>query len=651
MLAISSSWAITLLSTQIAPCSAAFFIEPRQLTSMQPPRREGNGRTLKSRSSVTTSNNDLLLLQKKKGREQTNISSSLSTSPLLLSGGAGGSGDGGSSRRVFRSRPLHATPPSQVESITHNAKSLKPFGSHFLERETIVSSLASGLAVSLAMVPEAISFAFVAGVSPLVGLWTTVFLGFLAATFGGRAGICSSASGACSIVVASLCASYGPAYLSACAIMAGILQMIFGGYIGVGKWIRLVPHPVMLGFVNGLTIVMFRAQLMHFQTSTGSFLPLSSAAGRSMYGMTALTMLLVKTIPKIKQLRVVPPSLGAVTFCAILAKVLKIPVKTLSDVSGAETFRGGLSVLPTISLPNVPFSVEALQIIAPYAITMAAVGAIESLLTMQLLDGIADDGKRGSTKKECFAQGLGNLASGFAGGIGGCALLGQSIINAESGGLKSRLSGMSMAVFLALGIVAGAPLLASVPVAALVGVMFTVCVSTFSWSSLRILNKIPRLDAAVILLVSIITVKDDLAKAVVAGVVASALGFAWKQSRSIRAKESFVKIPSQKSEWKSYNLDGPLFFGSTTQFSTLFDVKSDPNDIIIDFTNSRVYDHSALEAINNIAEKYGEVGKKVHLRHLSQECGNLLLKLNGGERPYELIESDPKTDPVYSVAL
>jgi SulP family sulfate permease len=643
MLVPISSWVT--FSAHMTYCSAAFFLEPQQLLSI-PSRTRGN-RTLK-----ITANN--VLFQKKKQQHEhhsnllpdvsTSAVSSPTTTTLFLSGGAG------HPSRDFQSR-LHTTPPpSQIESITQNAKSLNPFGSH-LERETIVSSLASGLAVSLAMVPEAISFAFVAGVSPLVGLWTTVFLGFLAAAFGGRAGICSSASGACSIVVASLCASHGPAYLSACAIMAGILQMVFGGYVGVGKWIRLVPHPVMLGFVNGLTIVMFRAQLMHFQTSTGSFLSLSSAAGKSMYGMTALTMLLVKTIPKIKQLRVVPPSLGAVTFCAILAKVLKIPVKTLSDVSGAETFRGGLSVLPTISLPKVPFSVESLNIIAPYAITMAAVGAIESLLTMQLLDGIADDGKRGSTRKECFAQGLGNLASGFAGGIGGCALLGQSIINAESGGLKSRLSGMSMAVFLALGIVVGAPLLASVPVAALVGVMFTVCVSTFSWSSLRILNKIPRLDAAIILLVSAITVKDDLAKAVVAGVVVSALGFAWKQSTSISARESFVKVASQKKEWKTYNLDGPLFFGSTTQFSTLFDVKNDPDDIIIDFTNSRVYDHSALEAINNIAEKYGEMGKKVHLRHLSNDCGNLLKLLNGGDRPYELIESDPKTDPVYGVAF
>ena len=545
-------------------------------------------------------------------------------------------------------------PPSQIESIVKNAKFLNPFGST-VERETVVTSLAAGLAVSLAMVPEAISFAYVAGVSPLVGLWTTVFLGFIAAAFGGRAGICSSASGACSVVIASLCAIHGPAYLSACAIMAGFLQVIFGGYAGMGKFIKLVPHSVMLGFVNGLTVVMLRAQLIHFKSGgTGTFLSLSSPAGKSMYGLTALTMILVRTIPKMKGLRVIPPSLGAVSVCAILAKVLKLPVKTLSDVSGADTFRGGLSVLPTLSLPAVPFTLETLKIITPFAITMAAVGAIESLLTMQLLDGIADDGKRGSTKKECLGQGLGNMASGLVGGIGGCALLGQSVICAESGGLKSRLSGMSMAVFLALGIVAGAPLLATVPIAALVGVMLTVCMSTFSWSSLRIINKIPKLDAAVIFLVSFITVKDDLAKAVIAGVIASALGFAWKQSTSISSSEAMVKAPTNskgsKAQWKTYNLNGPLFFGSTTQFTNIFNVKDDPSDIIIDFTSSRVYDHSALEAINNIADKYGEAGKKVHLRHLSPESGNLLKQLHGGDRPYELIESDPQTDPDYGVA-
>lgn len=589
--------------------------------------------------------------------------------PLFVSGG----GENGSPPKDTRPNV------SQTESLRSLAKSLNFFGKKSSNGASAVEegaaqtsptsdrvyakSLAAGLAVSLAMVPEAISFAYVAGVSPLVGLWTTVVLGFVAASFGGRPGICSSASGACSVVIASLCALKGPSYLSACAMAAGLLQILFRR---AGRFIRLVPHPVMLGFVNGLTVVMARAQLRHFRDAgTGAFLTLSSEAGRSMYGLTALTAILVRLIPRMGGIfQSIPPTLGAVTFCSVLSKVLNIPgVKTLADVSGAETFRGGWSVLPTLSLwpSGVPFSFETLQVIAPYAVTMASVGAIESLLTMQLLDNLVEnenaDGKPAppsSTRKECLGQGLGNLASGLTGGIGGCALLGQSIINVESGGGISRLSGMSMALFLGLGILAGAPLLANIPVAALVGVMLTVCQSTFSWSSLRILHKIPRLDAAVIALVSFVTVKDDLAKAVLCGVIASALGFAWKQSTAITATSKNVAGPAQTKEtWKSYNIKGPLFFGSTTSFSGLFQtIQEDPNDVILDFNESRVCDHSALEAIHGIADKYNEAGKTVHLRHLSDNCRSLLESLHGTtDRAYELIlEADPPNDPVYSVA-
>jgi len=347
-----------------------------------------------------------------------------------------------------------------------------------------------------------------------------------------------------------------------------------------------------------------------------------------------------------------------VVTATLVARLLRLPVRTLADVAGAETFRGGLAVLPKIGLPAVPFTMDALRVVLPFAITMAAVGSIESLLTMQLLDGIADDGKRGSTSKENIGQGIGNVMSGLTGGIGGCALIGQSLINMESGGGKSRLSGMSMALFLGMGIVAAAPLLATVPIAALVGVMLLVCQGTFSWSSLRILHRIPRLDAAIIGIVSYTTVAHDLAKAVVAGTVASALGLAWKLSTSIAASTDMVAGPGEgaggsSSKWKSYSLSGPLYFGSTRQFASLFDVKKDPgDDIIIDFTNSRVMDHSAIEAINDLADKYGAAGKKVHLRHLSKNCGDMLAKLHkGGLPPYEIIESDPGTDPVYDVAV
>lgn len=607
--------------------------------------------------------------------------------PLFLSGGGGGDKNGVSENDS--SNPL--PPVSQTESLRNLAKSLNFFGQKSVTEKSSAStnageeiittppkstekvyakSVAAGLAVSLAMVPEAISFAYVAGVSPLVGLWTTVILGFVAAAFGGRPGICSSASGACSVVVAALCVEKGPSYLSACAMLAGVLQIVFRR---AGRFIRIVPHPVMLGFVNGLTVVMARAQLRHFKDAgTGAFLTLSSEMGRSMYGLTALTAILVRLLPRIKALQSIPPTLGAVTVCSVVQKLCNLPgVKTLADVSGAETFRGGWSVLPKLSLwpSGVPFSLETLQVIAPYAVTMASVGAIESLLTMQLIDNLVETGGKqqqpSSTRKECLGQGLGNLASGLTGGIGGCALLGQSIINVESGGGASKLSGMSMAVFLALGILAGAPLLANIPVAALVGVMLTVCQSTFSWSSLRILHKIPRLDAAVIFLVSFVTVKDDLARAVFAGVIASALGFAWKQSTGITATIGIVSSQQQQqqkqkakfrqpSSWKSYKIRGPLFFGSTTSFTRLFagNIQDDPENVVLDFTESRIYDHSALEAIHGIADKYNEAGKTVYLKHLSDNCRVLLETLHGrDDAPYELdIESDPTTDPVYSVA-
>jgi len=551
-------------------------------------------------------------------------------------------------------------PASQFESMQKNAKSLKPFGDIDLDnlKDTAPQSLAAGLAVSLAMVPEAVAFSFVAGVSPLVGLWTTVVLGFFAAAFGGRAGICSSASGAVSVVIAALGASHGPAYLSACAILAGVFQ-VTAGFLGLGKFIRLVPHPVMLGFVNGLALVMTRSQLVHFRdAATGGFLSASTASGATMYGLTAFTMLLVRLIPKVKALSSIPPTLGAVIGTTVLSRALSLPAKTLADIAGAETFRGGLSILPKFGLPSVPiFSapLETVKIILPFAITMSAVGSIESLLTMQLLDGMADDDKRGSTRKECKGQGIGNIMSGLTGGIGGCALIGQSLINMESGGGKSRLSGMSMALFLATTIVAAAPLLGTVPIASFVGVMLLICQGTFSWSSLRILNKIPRMDALIIGIVSWVTVRHDLAKAVLAGTVASALSFAWKLSTSITASSSLIKSPTGErgsNKWKSYRLSGPLFFGSTRSFSSLFDPKEDPDDIIVDFTDSRVVDHSALEAINELSDRYGAVGKKVHLRRLSPNCSDMLARVHeGGLPPYEIIEPDPETDPVYDVAI
>ncbi|KAL7461330.1 hypothetical protein ACHAXS_001749 [Conticribra weissflogii] len=422
----------------------------------------------------------------------------------------------------------------------------------------------------------------------------------------------------------------------------------------------------MVGFVNGLTLVMLKAQLTHFQ-SAGKYLSVLSAEGRATYGCALLTMALVKFgIPKLQEkveaAKAIPPTLGGVILSAMAAKYFAWPVKTLADVAGSETFRGGLAILPNLGLPSsfwaplMSAPLKTLKIIMPYAVTMAAVGSIESLLTLQLLDGIVDDGKRGSTRKEVVGQGIGNLAAGLTGGIGGCALIGQSIINAQSGGGISRLSGMSMAIFLALGIVSFAPLLGQIPVVALAGVMLLVCQSTFSWSSLRLWGKIPKLDYFIILLVSYVTVAEDLAKAVLIGTITSALGFAWKQSTSISSTISTTSLNPRNGmprlpDIKCYNVNGPLFFGSAQQFSRLFNAKEDPETIVIDFSQSRVFDHSALEAINNLADRYGNLGKRVYLRRLSSDCARLLAKVHvGGLPPYEIIEVDPGKDPIYGIA-
>ena len=544
---------------------------------------------------------------------------------------------------------------SQAEDLVANAKSLfftrKPMTS-----KAAIKNVLSGFTVSLAMIPEAVAFAFVAGVSPIVGLQTAAVMGFFAAAFGGRGGIVTGASGACAVVVTALVASHGTAYLSACALLAGLLQMT-AGLLGWGKFIRLVPHPVMLGFVNGLAIVMTRAQLTHFAAPLAA--GLLSAKSLSMFGLTALTMALVKLVPKLTS--AVPPSLAAVGLVSVLSNTLKLPATTLMDIAGRDAFAGGAAVVPAIAIPAfsslTATPLATLGIIAPYALTMATVGLVESLLTLQLVDGLVDDGTRGSTRMECIGQGLANFASGLTGGMGGCALIGQSLINVQSGG-TSRLSGVTMSLFLALGLICAAPLLGQVPIAALVGVMLLVCQSTFAWSSLRLAGKIPKIDLACILIVSLVTVFRDLAQAVGIGTIVSALSFAWTQSTNIKARiEDFgdscpadPNLDCFENDWRTYNVDGPLFFGSTQKFGGLFNVKDDPDDVVIDFMQSRVMDHSALEAINALAERYGALGKRVHLRHLSSDCAQLLERLNGDLPSYEILEADPSTDPIYEVA-
>ncbi|CAE7551031.1 ybaR [Symbiodinium necroappetens] len=548
----------------------------------------------------------------------------------------------GGFRQVLRA----AEPPaSQLEDVVANARSLI-FAVYPKGPQAAWRNVLAGFAVALAMIPESVAFAFVAGVTPIVGLWSAVALGFFAASFGGRAGVASGAAGSTAVVMAALVARHGTTYLSAAVLLAGGLQ-ILAGLLQWGKFIKLVPHPVMLGFVNGLAIVIGKAQLTHFlDPATGSVL--TGLRGATMFGLTALSMLLVKLLPRVTT--AVPSSLLTVAIVTLI-------VKASHDFDGYGRSRnfswrllhaaapGAASGTLSASTP-VPWLASPLQtfsILLPYAATMAAVGLGESLLTLQLVDGIMEDGKRGDTSKECIGQGLGNIASGLTGGMGGCAMIGQTQVNVQAGA-TSRLAGISMAAFLGVGIVAAAPVLGQVPVAALVGIMFVVCQSTFAWSSLRIMRKVPRSDAAVIVLVSLVTVVKDLAMAVVAGTILSALAFSWQQSTNLRAETEV------QGGWKTYRLRGLLFFGSTQQFSDVFAVQEDPDDVILDFAESRVLDHSALEAINSLAASYGELGKRLHLRHLSSDCAGLLERLNGTMPPYEIVEADPKTDPIYEVA-
>lgn len=563
-------------------------------------------------------------------------------------------------RRVASPAMTDAAKVSQTEDLVANAKELlfTPLGprqaSKKLTTKAALRNTLSGLTVSLAMIPEAVAFAFVAGVSPIVGLQTTAVMGFFAAAFGGRGGITTGASGACSVVVAPLVKAYGVAMLPAAACLAGIIQTLMG-VLGFGKFIRLVPHPTMLGFVNGLALVMTKAQLMHFRAPLAA--GLFSAKSVTMTGLTALTMSLIKVLPKIT--RAVPPSLAAVIIVSCFSSILNLPATKLIDIAGPEAFQGGLAVLPKFGIPALSSLAAAplktLGIIGPAAATMALVGLVESLLTLQLVDGIVDDGTRGSTRQECIGQGLANIFSGFTGGQGGCALIGQSLINTQSGG-TSRLSGIVMSLGLGAGLVSAAPLLGQVPIAAFVGVMLLVCKSTFAWSSLRLVGRIPTIDLVSIAAVSIVTVWRDLAQAAGLGIIINALSFAWQQSTNIRgrvvegADPHPNMSPQESAMWRTYRVDGPLFFGSAQSFSSIFNPKEDPDDVVIDFMGSRIMDHSGLDAINKLAERYGQVGKRVHLRHLSSDCYGLLERLNGEKRPYELFEPDIREDPIYEVA-
>lgn len=487
----------------------------------------------------------------------------------------------------------------------------------------------SGLTVSLALVPEAVAFAFVAGVNPLVGLYAAFMVGLITASIGGRPGMISGATGALAVVMVSLVATHGVEYLFAAVILMGLIQ-ITAGLLRLGKFIRMVPHPVMLGFVNGLAIVIFLAQLQSFQVknANGALEWMTGTPLLIMLGLVILTMAIIHFIPRFS--RAIPSTLVAIISITCLVIIFKLDVRTVGDMA---SIAGGF---PEFHLPLVPLNWETLSIILPYSCIFAAIGLIESLLTLQLIDEITET--TGRSNKECLGQGVANVATGFFGGMGGCAMIGQSMININSGGL-GRMSGISAAVFLLCFILFASDLIEVIPIAALIGVMFIVVLGTFEWSSLRILKKIPPSDAFVIFLVSGVTVVSDLALAVVIGVIVSALVFAWNQASHMN-----TNIYNDENGWRVYELHGPLFFASVHSFMSMFTPRTDPEDVVIDFRYTRVQDHSGLEAIDGLAERYRKQGKRLHLVHLSPECAGLLNKAG------DLVEANVSEDPHYHIA-
>ncbi len=508
----------------------------------------------------------------------------------------------------------------------------------------------SGLTVALALVPEAVAFAFVAGVDPLVGLYAAFMVGLITSIFGGRPGMISGATGALAVVMVSLVSEgnalgaesedLGLYYLFATVILMGIIQML-AGILKLGKFVRLIPHPVMMGFVNGLAIVIFLSQLGMFkEVVNGEVTWLQGAKLFTMLGLVALTMGIMLGLPKIT--KKIPEALIAILVVSAIVIVGELDVATVGSFikdGGGEGLKGGLPQFQFDIFNKVPMNWETLKFIGPYALILAAIGLIESLMTLNLIDELTET--IGNSNKECVAQGSANIVTGLFGGMGGCAMIGQSIINIKSGG-RGRLSGIVAALTLLAFILFASGLIERVPIAALVGVMFMVVIGTFAWSSFRILNKIPLTDLFVLILVSALTVIFDLAIAVIAGVIVSALVFSWENAKRIRARKRM-----KEDGTKVYEIWGPLFFGSVTAFNQKFDAKNDPKKVEIDFVESRISDHSALEAIFNLVQKYEAEGKTIKLKHLSEDCKILLYKAS--PKFHEVIVEDID-DPRYHLA-
>lgn len=489
----------------------------------------------------------------------------------------------------------------------------------------------SGLTVSIALVPEAIAFALIAGLSPLTGLYAAFSVGLITAVFGGRPGMISGATGAIAVVIVSLAHSHGVEYIFATVILAGIIQMA-AGLLRLGKFIRLVPHSVMFGFVNGLAIVIFLAQLDSFKQPglDGQLAWMTGPQLNTMLGLVLLTMTIIWALPRFT--KAIPASLAAILVVTAVVLGLDMDTRSVGDISSIQ---GGF---PPFHIPELPLSLETLSIIFPYAFIVAGVGLIESLLTLNLIDEITET--RGKSNKEAVAQGLANFVTGFFSGMGGCAMIGQSLINISSGA-RARLSGIVAAVMLLVFIMFGAEYIEKLPIAALTGLMIMVAIGTFEWASVRAIGKMPGRDNLVGILVAAITVLlHNLALAVLIGVIISALVFAWENAKRIRARK-YV----DESGTKHYEIYGPLFFGSAQAFSEKFDVTNDPDSVIIDFRESRVNDMSGIEALNRITERYFRAGKEIHLRHLSPDCRQLL------KNAEKIIDVNIIEDPTYRVAV
>ncbi len=509
------------------------------------------------------------------------------------------------------------------------------------QQGSIKDDVLSGLAVALALVPEAVAFAFVAGVSPLVGLYGAFMMGLVTAVLGGRPGMISGATGAMAVVMVHLVSEgnamggegseMGLQFLFATIILAGVIQ-VAAGFFRLGKFVRMIPSSVMMGFVNGLAIVIFLSQLNMFKSGedwlTGSSLWV-------MLGLTALTMGIMIGLPLLT--KKIPAALTAILVVSMIVIFGGVDTET---VSSFITSRGGDGIsggLPEFSVPIIPFSLHTFLFILPYAVILASIGLIESLMTLNLIDELT--GTRGRGNKECVAQGAANVINGFFGGMGGCAMIGQSMINIKSGG-RGRLSGIVAAIALLCFILFGSGYIEMVPIAALVGVMFMVVIGTFAWGTFVRWGKIPISDFLVIALVTLLTVVFDLAIAVLSGVIVSALVFAWENALRIRARRSI-----DENGVKHYEIYGPLFFGSTTLFMSKFDISNDPEEVVIDFKESRIMDQSAIETINKLARKYQKLGKELHLRHLSPDCVKLVT------RAEKICEVNVLEDPEYYVAV